>query len=179
LRQSPCGHVESRPRVPGEAALVERDARDHGRAGFLTGGEERVLGVLVEDVVDDLDAVDEARIDRLQHVRRLPAIDADAEAEDEAAPLQVLGRAPPAVVLHPRVAPDVELLQVDALDAEVPGARFGHRDDVVVREDIAGRRRREARPVAVLRRHLGRDVEPLPRVSAQRLGEEFLAVPSP
>src|SRR5438128_1798797 len=67
----------------GEAALVEGHARDHGDLQALARGEEHVLGLLVEDVVDDLHGVDEARIQRGQHVGRFPAVHADAETLDE------------------------------------------------------------------------------------------------
>ena len=48
----------------------------------LAGGKEHVFRRLIEDVVHDLDGVDEAGVERLQHVLGFPAVDADAEAFD-------------------------------------------------------------------------------------------------
>ena len=43
-------------------------------------GKQLVLGRLVEDVVDDLNRVDQPGLQGLEHVGRLPPIDADADA---------------------------------------------------------------------------------------------------
>ena len=63
----------------GEAAFVERHARDHRDVLLAAGREQLVLGALIEEVVDDLDRVDEPGVERPQDVRRLPAVDADAD----------------------------------------------------------------------------------------------------
>ena len=68
----------------------------------LRRGEEFVLRVLVEQVVDDLHRIDLAGFERPQYVGRLPAIDADAEALDLALRLEILGRALPALGGRPR-----------------------------------------------------------------------------
>jgi hypothetical protein len=142
----------------------------------LCGGEQIVLGVLVEDVVDDLHGVDLARLERLQHVGRLPAVDADAEALDLPLALQIFRCPLPALVGGPRVVPDVQLLEVQALHAEVLQALFRHLDDVAVGEDLTDRRVGGAGPLTILRRHLGGDVQPAPGVGAQRLRQQLLAV---
>ena len=89
-------------------------------------GNSSSSGVLVEDVVDDLHAVDEpgarARCSTLAGSQRLTLM---PNARDELLSLQILDRALPALVVRPRVAPDVELLEVDVLDAEIPEALLG------------------------------------------------------
>src|SRR4029453_8579163 len=91
-------------------------------------------------------------IRRLEHGLGFPPVDADPEALDDAVTLQIRHRALPALVGDPRVAPHVELLQVDAIDTEVLPAALGHFDDVVVWEDVLDRRLGAARPSAVLSR---------------------------
>ena len=86
----------------------------------LAVGKQFVFRRLVEDVVDHLHAVDEAGLERAQDVRRLPAVHADADGAHEPLALQIVDGALPAVVVGPGVAPDVELLQIDRLHAEVP-----------------------------------------------------------
>ena len=160
---------------PREAALVEGDAGDESHLEALAGREEHVLRRLVEDVVDDLHAVDQPRVEGGQHVRGLPAVHADPEPLDEPLALEVPDRPLPAVVRHPGVAPDVELLEVDALQAQVAPALVRHLDDVVVREDLGDGRLRLARPAAVLGRDLRRGVELGAAMPRQGVAEEPLA----
>ena len=62
-------------------------------------------------------------------------------------------------------------------DAEVAQALLGVLADVVGGKDVVERVLRPRRPLAVLRRDLGRDVEPLVRMPLQQLAEQPLAVP--
>ena len=139
-------------------------------------GKQHVFGILVEDVVDDLHAVDEPRVERPNDVGGLPAVDADAPAADQALASQVVECALPAVVGRPSVAPGVQLLQVDRVDAEVLEARLGVRADVVRREDVVEGAVVELDPALVLRRDFRRGVQPAVAVRADRLGEQPLAV---
>jgi hypothetical protein len=66
----------------GEAAFVEGHTGDHCDVQTTAGREELVLGILIEDVVDDLHGVDQARLEGLDHIRRFPAIHADSERLD-------------------------------------------------------------------------------------------------
>ena len=99
----------------GQAAFVERHARDDGDAVRAGSREQLVFRRLVEDVVDDLHGVDRARSRaRLQDVRRLPAVDADA---DRARPgpsrlRSSTARCQPSSSAQ-RVAPHVKLLEID------------------------------------------------------------------
>ena len=106
---------------------------------FWQYGKQLVLGVLIEDVVDDLHRVDEPAVERAQHVGRLPAIDADAERADQAFVLERAQRPLPAIVGRPVVVPDVELLEVERRDADVLEALLGVLADVVGREDVVER----------------------------------------
>ncbi len=72
--------------------------------------------------------------------------------------LQVVDRALPAVVVGPRIAPDMELLEIDRRQAEEPETLLGVLADVIGRIRIVDRVLRLARPLHVLRRDLGRDV---------------------
>ena len=79
------GPARARRQRARQAAFVERHARDDGDVVRLAVREQLVLRRLVEDVVDDLHAVDEARVERAEDVGRLPAVDADAERPHQAA----------------------------------------------------------------------------------------------
>ncbi len=144
---------------------------------LLADREQLVLGVLVEDVVDHLDAVDQAGAQRLVDIGGLPAVDRDAERLDEALALQVVHRALPPLVCGPRVRPHVQLLDVHAVEPEVLEALLGHVADVSGREDVLERVVGARRPAAVLRRDLGRDVDALAAVVLQQLAQQPLAVP--
>ena len=98
------------------------------------------------------------------------------DAADEALGLQVGDGALPAVVFGPRVRPDVELLEVDACDAEVAEAALGAPPDVVGGEDVlepvVGRRG----PLAVLRRDLRGDERRRARPVREHVPDQLLAV---
>ena len=53
--------------VAGERSLVEGNPDDDADVRSLGGGEELVLGTLIEDVVDQLDRVDAAGLDEAQN----------------------------------------------------------------------------------------------------------------
>ena len=101
FRKSPSGHFESAVKRAGQAAFVERDARDDGDAVLLAVRKQLVFRRLIEDVVDHLHAVDEPGVERAQHVGRFPAVDADPERADQALALQIVDGALPAFVRRP------------------------------------------------------------------------------
>ena len=75
----------------------------------------------------------------------------------------------------PLVGPDVELLDVDRLETEVPQAALGTGDDPVGREDLLWAQAAPGRPFHVLRRDLAGDVDRLCRL-AHGGADELLAV---
>src|SRR5581483_8244305 len=169
------GKLRLGPDASGERALVERDAHDHPDTGPRRGGEELVLGALLEDVEDHLHGVDDAGLDQAQDVRRLVVVHGDAEETDLAVGLQPLGALEPAAPADPLVRPDVELLHVDRLDAEVAEAALRALDDPVGGKRLLRIRSRQSGPAGVLRRDLRRDRDLLRRV-AHGSADELLAV---
>ena len=171
------GELRARPDPAGERALVERDAHDHADVVALAGGQQLVLGRLVEDVVDHLHGVHDAGLDQLDRVRRLVVVDRDAEEADLALVLERLDRLEPAPAPDPLVAPDVELLDVEDVHAEVATAcarcTCGRGRRGTPRR---GRSRRGAGQPQVLRRDLARDDDPLVAL-AHDLADELLRVP--
>src|SRR2546427_699815 len=77
----------------GECAFIKRHASDYGDIFHATDGEERVFGILVKNVVDDLDGVGHAFEHGANAVARLPAIDADADGFRFAGRAQLFHRA--------------------------------------------------------------------------------------
>ena len=90
--------------------------------------------------------------------------------------LQIVDRALPAVVVRPRVGPDVELLQVDGRQAEILEADLGGLPDVIGGEDVVERVLGQRRPPQVLRRDLGRDASGLVAMAREHLAEQLLAL---
>jgi hypothetical protein len=99
----------------GEAALVEGDPDDDADDVLGAGGKQVLLRGLVERVVDDLDRVDVAAAHQVQGVVRLVVVDRHAEEPDLPLPLEILDGLQPVAAVHPLVAPDVELEQVERL----------------------------------------------------------------
>src|SRR5918999_1947353 len=119
-----------------QAALVERDAREHADVVLLDGREQLVLRALVEDVVDHLHGVDEAGADEGERRRGLVVVDRHAEVADLALLLERVDRLAPVALLEPVVVPDVELLHVDRLEPEVAQAGLRALADVRARERV-------------------------------------------
>ena len=95
-----------------------------------------MFGGLIEDVIDDLDGIDEAGLEGGDGGGGLVIVDGDAGVADFAGAFEVVNGALPVVVSEPVGGPDVELLEVDAVDAEVAEAFLGGGDEVVVGEDL-------------------------------------------
>jgi hypothetical protein len=141
LRKSSSGNVVSGPIRPGQRALVERHAGQDADAALQARRQELVLRALVEDVVDDLHGVDDAGLDQPERVGRLVVVDRHAEEADLALVLERLDDLEPVALAHPVVAPDVQLLQVDRVRAEVAERAFG-----AAAHPLAGKRLVGARP---------------------------------
>ena len=143
--------------------------------------EQLVFGSLVEDVVDDLHAVDKAASQCPQNVRRLAPVHADAERAHELLPLEIVHRPLPAVIVRPCVAPDVKLLEVDRGDAKVREALLGVLANVIGRICVGGAILGFRRPLPVLWRDLGRNDGRMfggslaRRTTAERFAEQLLA----
>jgi hypothetical protein len=143
------------------------------------GGEQLVVRALVEDVVDDLDRVDVAGAHEREGGLRLVVVDRHAEEADLALLLERLDGLEPVALPEPVVVPDVELLDVDRLEAEVAQARLGPGADVVARERRVGVRAGRGGPAPVLRRDLRRHVDglgPVPDRAAHELLRVAVAV---
>src|SRR5437773_1664073 len=146
---------------PREPALVEGHAGDHAHVVLLAGREELLFRRLVEDVVDDLRRVERARGHRPQRRGRVVVVHRDADEAHLARLLELMERLLPARVrvVEVLVAPNVELEQVDAVEAEVLEALLGGALDVGGGKDLADGNPAGRRPRLVLRRDLGGDVQ--------------------
>ena len=131
---------------------------------------------LVEDVVDHLHRVDQSRAEGIQSVPRLPTVHADADGADEALAFQIVDRPLPTLIVPPRVFPYVELLHVETVHAQVPQALFGHAANVIGRKNVLKRNASPRGPLAIFRRDLGGDVEPLVGMPMQKASPQPFAV---
>ena len=159
----------------GERAFVEWDTGDHGDVFHAADGEERVFGILVENVVDDLDGVGDTFKHSANAVARLPAIDADADGFGFAGGAQLFHRAREAFVVEPAVFPSVKLDEIEFFDAEIGEAFVDVRFDVLRRITIVEREIAAAGPFAVFGRNFRGDVEFLAGVGAQDFSEDLFA----
>src|SRR4029077_5308607 len=167
----------------GERAFIEGNAGDDGDIFFAARGEKFVFGILVEDVVDDLDGVDEAGAHGANAVPRLPAIEADAEGADFSAAAKIFDGAGQARIAEPLVFPGVKLNEIETFDTNIRKTLFDVLDDVVGREAIVEREFATAGPAAIFRRNFGGDVKPFVGagggssfVGAKNFTEELFAV---
>ena len=101
-----------------EGAFVEGDAGDHGDIFHAADGKEGVFGILVEDVVDDLDGVGDAFENGANSIAGFPTIDADADGLGFAAGAQLFHDAREAFVIEPAIFPSVKLDEVEFFDAK-------------------------------------------------------------
>ena len=159
----------------GEGAFVEGDAGEDSGVVFQAGIEKLALGRLVEDVVDDLHGVYESGFDDAEGSFRLVVVDGDTYEADFTGSLQVFEGAAPFIAFQPFRVPDVELLEVDAIQAEVAEAGFGGLDDVLVGEDFVDGCSQAGGPNAVHRWNFGGHVEG-PGGFADHLANELLAL---
>src|SRR5713101_6386066 len=166
-----------------EGAFIEGDAGDHGDIFHAANGKERVFGILVENVVDDLDGVGDAFEHGANSVVRLPAIDADADGLGFAAGAQLFHGAGEAFVGEPTVFPSVKLDEVEFFDAKIGEAFVDVFFDVVGRIAIVESEIAAAGPLAVFGRNFRGDIEFLVRtadtgivlVGAKDLRQDLLA----
>jgi len=167
----------------GECAFVEGHASDHGDIFHTADGEERVFGILVEDVVDDLNGIGDAFKNGANAVAGLPAIDADANGLRFAAGAQLFHRTREAFVVEPAIFPSVKLDEVEFFDAEIGEAFVDVRFDVVRRIAIIEGEIAAAGPLAIFGRNFRRDVKffggpadsGIIFVGAENFGEDLFA----
>src|SRR6266849_9866394 len=159
----------------GECAFIERHASDYGDVFHAAEGKERVFGILVEDVVDDLHGVGDAFEHGANSVAGLPAIDADADGFRFAARAQLFHRAREAFVVEPAVFPSVKLDEIELFDAEIGETFVDVRFDVVRRITIVEREIAAAGPFEILWRNFRGDVKFLAGVGAKDFSEDLFA----
>src|SRR5260370_12759017 len=159
----------------GEGAFIERHAGDYGGVFHAADGEERVFGILVENVVDDLDGVGDAFEHGANAVARLPVMDADVHGVGFAAGAQLFHGAREAFVVEPTVFPSVTLDEVEFFDAEIGEAFVDVRFDVVRRITIVEGEIAAAGPFEIFGRNLRSDVKFLAGVGAQDFSEDLFA----
>ena len=102
-------------------------------------------------------------------------VDRNPDGPRFAGRLQILQGAPPFVAADPLRIPDMQLLQIDLLQLQVPQARVGALHHVVVRKDLADPDSRTRRPDLILRRHFGRHVHAMWRI-LHHAAHQLLAV---
>ena len=170
-------------RIPGErageTAFIKRHARDHGGAAALARGEQHLGRRLIENVVDDLHRIDQAGVERAQHVVRLPPVDTDAKGADDPGAFQIFGGALPSAIAGPRIVPHVQLQQIDRFGADVQQTGVCALHHVVVGKDLIDRRGCATGPLPVEGRHFRRDVEPYRRVTLEHLAKQPFALAVP
>ncbi len=159
----------------GECAFIERNAGDHGDIFHAADGEERVFGILVENVVDDLDGVGDAFEHGANAVAGLPAIDADADGFRFAGGAQLLHRAREAFVVEPAIFPSVKLDEVEFLDAKIGEAFVDVFLDVVRRIAIVEGEIAAAGPLKIFGRDFCGDVKFFAGVRAKDFSENLFA----
>src|SRR5258708_16749270 len=159
----------------GECAFIERHTGDYGDIFHAADGEERVFGILIENVVDDLDGVGDAFQHGANAVAGFPAIEADADGFRFAARAQLFHDAGEAFVVEPAVFPSVKLNEVQFFDAEIGEAFVDVRFDVVRRITIVEGEIAAAGPFEIFGRNLRSDVKFLAGVGAQDFSEDLFA----
>src|SRR5256885_2525010 len=102
----------------GERTFMEWNARDDGNIFFAASGEEFVFRILVEDVVDDLNGVNQARANCANAIFRLPAVLADADSANFSGAAKHFDGPLRAWVVEPAVFPRVILNEVESFAAE-------------------------------------------------------------
>src|SRR5579859_3606086 len=103
----------------GKRAFIKWHAGDDRDVFLATCWEKFIFGILIEDVVNDLDCVDAARAYREDSVRRLPAVKAEADGPHFSAAAQLFDGARDTLILEPPIFPSVKLNKVEGFDAEI------------------------------------------------------------
>src|SRR6516164_91896 len=131
------GKLCFRRQLAGQRSFVERHPHDDSNTVLLAVRKELVLGRLVEDVVDDLHAVDEPSLQSLEHVRGLMALDGDAGKAHFSRELQLSYRLLPFGLISPFVDPGMELVDVDLFPSEGAQRLLERGKDVCARKCAA------------------------------------------
>ncbi len=135
-----------------------------------------IFGSLVEDVVDHLYRVDESGGNDIERRIGLVVIDGHSGEADLAVALQIFKRPFPFIAVNPARVPDVQLLKVDRVDAQIPETLLGRANDIVIGEHVGNVRSRRCRPDSILGRYLCRDVHAT-RSILDDLTDEHFAMP--
>lgn len=159
----------------GETALIERNTRQDSNFHLLAERKEVGFGTLVKDVVDDLNGLDKARFHGLESGIRVVFTYGDTHKADFAARAEIFDSSTPFVGIGPGVGPDVELLEVDLLDAEIAQTLVGGFDDVVIGENGLNWSFRGGGPDAVLRWNFGGHIG-LPECLFDSLADKLFTV---
>jgi hypothetical protein len=114
--------------------------------------------------------------DNFERRIRLIVVDRDTHAANLARALQLFQGPAPLVASDPLRIPDVQLLQIDGLEAQVLETLLGREQDVLIGEDLLDADTRLRGPQVVLRRDLGGDVDAAAGI-ANYLPHQLLAVP--
>ena len=136
--------------------LVESHPHDHADPVGAAGVEQAVTRRLVKDVVDHLNRVHHARLDGLHGVTRLVVVDRYSEMPDPAVSLELRHRVLPVALAQPGVVPDVELLYVQGVHAQVVQAGLGALDQVLAGKHVLHLAATPGGPDAVFGRNLAR-----------------------
>jgi len=168
----------------GERTFIERDAGDDGNMFFAACRKKFVLGILIENVVDDLNGVNESGAHGADAVGGLPAIEAEAEGADFAGSFKFFDGAKDSFVFEPAVFPGVKLDEVERVHPNVFEALVHVLEDIVGRIGVVEGVFGASGPAAVLGRDLCGDVKFFVRpanggvafVGAQDFSEQLLAV---
>ena len=159
----------------GQPAFVQGNPGEHANLSLLAKREKVLFRILIEDVVDHLNSVDQARLHCFQSRIGIVLRYGDTEITDFSGPAQVLGGALPFVSVRPGIGPHMQLLEIDLLDAKVAQAFFCALDDVVVWKDFQDRGVGRCRPDAIFRWNLRRYIH-APKGFPHRLPDQQLAM---
>ncbi len=160
-----------------QRALVKWHPRDHSCPLHSANRKQRVLRILVENVVDRLHRLGMPFQHRSNSIRGLPAIQARSERPHLPALLHVLDRSRQSLIVQPTVFPGVKLHHVDRLEPQIFQTLFDVFLDIVRRVAILQRKIAAARPAAILGRnfrgHIQMLVRPADRTVALELADDL------
>src|SRR5207245_8458616 len=95
-----------------ERAFVKGHTGDDSDVFLAARGKKFVLGILVKDVVDDLDGVDEPGAHGADAVRGFPAVEAETNGADLSAAAQFFDGGQDPLITEPGVFPGVQLNEI-------------------------------------------------------------------
>ena len=159
----------------GERPFVQRHAGEDADIVVDAGGKQILLRRLIEDVVDHLHGIDQARLNDAEPRIRFMVIEGHSEGPNLSLPLQIFEGAAPFVATGPLRVPDVKLEQVDDLETQIFQAVFRRANDVVAGKSFFDADSGGRGPPAVLRWNFGGDIN-LARRFTGHATDQFLTV---